>query len=211
MPHRHYTGQPHSRWWRNASLWGVKVRVQSVVWWALCRRMRLPLWGGVAVGAWMTLGAGHGLCILSEFGYQSQAFGTLVLVCRLLNTTNKHTNMSMSGQNSKSPSCSPSTPNNTESPDADPDTLPSTKPRKTFPRFLVVEGFDPNKSLTRVNRTILTKTIDGTTSESVKREWMGRALLVEVYHKAYSTNLPKLDKIGDTPVRVSAHRSLNYS
>ena len=81
----------------------------------------------------MNLGEGHGLCILSEFGYQSQAFGTLVLVCGLLNATNKHTNMSMSGQNSKSPSCSPSIPNNTEYPDADPDTLPSTKPRKTFP------------------------------------------------------------------------------
>ena len=75
----------------------------------------------------------------------------------------------------------------------------------------LVEGLDPNKSLTRVNRTILTKTIDGTTSESVKREWMGWALLVEVNHEAYSTNLLKLDKIGDMPVRVSAHRSLNYS
>ena len=206
-----YWANPLKRWWRNASLWGVKVGVQNVAWWAVCHRRRLPLWGGVAVGAWMTLGAGHGPCILSEFGYQSQAFGTLVLVCRLLNTTNKPTNMSMSGQNLKSPSCSPSTPNNTESPDADPDTLSTTIPRKTFPRFLVVEGLDPNKSLTRVNRTILTKTIDGTTSESVKREWMGRALLVEVNHEAYSTNLLKLDKIGDMPVRVSAHRSLNYS
>ena len=40
---------------------------------------------------------------------------------------------------------------------------------------------------------------------------MGRALPVEVNHEAYSTNLLKLDKIGDMPVRVSAHRSLNYS
>ena len=31
---------------------------------------------------------------------------------------------------------------------------------------------------------------------------MGRALLVEVNHEAYSTNLLKLDKIGDMPVRV---------
>ena len=117
-----YWANPLERWWRNASLWGVKVGVQNVAWWAVCHRRRLPLWGGVAVGAWMTLGAGHGLCILSEFGFLSQAFGTLVLVCRLLNATNKHTNMSMSGQNPKSPSCLPSTPNNTESPDADPAT-----------------------------------------------------------------------------------------
>ena len=96
-----YWANPLERWWRNASLWGVKVGVQNVAWWAVCHRRRLPLWRGVAVGAWMTLGAGHGLCILSEFCYQSQAFGTLVLVCRLLNATNKHTNMSMSGQNSK--------------------------------------------------------------------------------------------------------------
>ena len=39
---------------------------------------------------------------------------------------------------------------------------------------------------------------------------MGRALLVEVNHEAYSTNLLKLTKIGDMPVRVLAHRSLNF-
>ena len=41
-------------------------------------------------------------------------------------------------------------------------------------------------------------------------EWMGRAFLVEVNHEVYSTNLLKLTKIGDMPVRVSAHRSLNF-
>ena len=117
----------------------------------------------------MTLGAGHSLCVLSEVSFPSHAIETLVLVCRLINATTKYTNMSMSGQNSKSTPCSPSTPNNTETPDADLDTMSSPKPRKTFARFLVVEGLDPNKPLTRVNRTILTKTIDGTTSESVKR------------------------------------------
>ena len=118
--------------------------------------------------------------------------------------------MSMSGSNRTPPPCSPSTPNNSDPLDADSDTAPSPKPRKTFARFLVVEGLDPNKSLTRLNRTILAKTIEGVTSKTVHREWMGRALLVEVNHEAYSTNLLKLTKIGDMPVRVSAHRSLNF-
>ena len=59
-----YWANPPQRWWRNASLWGVKVGVQNVPWWAVCLRKRLPLWGRVAVGAWMTLGAVHGLWFL---------------------------------------------------------------------------------------------------------------------------------------------------
>ena len=179
-----YWATPLLRWWRNTSLWGVKVGIQNVAWWAVCHRKRLPLRGGVAVGAWMTLGAGHGLCVPSEAGFQPQTIETLVLVCRLINATTKYSKMSMSGQNSKPPLCSPSTPNNTVTPDAEPDIMSSPKPRKTFARFLVVEGLDPNKPLTRVSRTILTKTIDGTTSESVKREWMSWALLVEVNQEA---------------------------
>ena len=40
---------------------------------------------------------------------------------------------------------------------------------------------------------------------------MGRALLVEVKHEAHSANLLKLDQISDMAVKVSAHRSLNFS
>ena len=39
---------------------------------------------------------------------------------------------------------------------------------------------------------------------------MCRAVLVEVNHETYSTNPLKLTKISDMPVRVSAHRSLNF-
>ena len=80
-----------------------------------------------------------------------------------------------------------------------------------FPRFLVIEGLDPNKTLRRVNGTILDKTIDGATSVTTKRQWMGKAVLVEANCGAYSNNLSKLTQIGDMPVRVSAHRSLNYA
>ena len=40
---------------------------------------------------------------------------------------------------------------------------------------------------------------------------MGKAVLVEVNCGAYSNNLLKLTQIGDMPIRVSAHRSLNYA
>ena len=205
-----YWGTPLQKWWKNVSLWGVKVGIQSVAWWAVCHRNRLPLWGGVTVGAWVTIGACHGLCVLNDFGYQSQIFRTLVLVCRLVNATTNHTNMSMSGQNSKSTPCLPSTPNKSESPDAVRDTLPSPKHRQTF--FQIPCGWRtwPKQITDQSEQNHPNQEIDGTTSESVKRAPMGRALLVEVNHEAYSTNLLKLDKI-DMPVRVSAHRILNFS
>ena len=129
--------------------------------------------------------------------------------------------MSMSGQNQTSTPCSPPTP--TDTLDADPelsvanDTNLSTgseataAQKKRFPRFLVIEGLDPNKTLRRANGTILDKTIDGATSVTTKREWMDKAVLVEVNCGAYSNNLLKLTQIGYMPVRVSAHRSLNYA
>ena len=126
----------------------------------------------------------------------------------------------MSGQNQTSTPCSPPTP--TDTLDADPEpSMDNTNlstgseataaQNKRFPRFLVIEGLDPNKTLRRANGTILDKTIDGATSVTTKREWMGKAVLVEVNCGAYSNNLLKLTQIGDMPVRVSAHRSLNYA
>ena len=91
--------------------------------------------------------------------------------------------MSMSGHNDTSPPCSPPTP--TDTLDADPEpsmandmnmsTGFETTPvqNKMFPRFLVIEGLDPNKTLRRVNVTILDKTIEGATLLTTKREWMG--------------------------------------
>ena len=46
LPHRHYWATPLQRGWRNASLWGVKVGVQSVAWWAVSQEEAAPLgWG----------------------------------------------------------------------------------------------------------------------------------------------------------------------
>ena len=69
----------------------------------------------------------------------------------------------------------------------------------------------PRQNFLRVNGTILDRTIDGAPSVTTKREWMGKSVLVEVNYEAYSTNLLKLNQIGDMPVRVSAHWSLNYT
>ena len=127
--------------------------------------------------------------------------------------------MSMSRHNISSPSCLPSTPN--DNPDADletpndtdravdSETTPVSTNRITYPRFLVVEGLE--KTLRNVNRTILTKTTEGATSTTTKKQWMGKLVLVEVNHEAYFTNLMKLNQIGDMPVKVSGHWSLNYA
>ena len=131
--------------------------------------------------------------------------------------------MSMSAHNNTSPPCSSPTPNDPNDAELEPSTTNDSNPstssantsatnkRKTFPRFLVVEGLGANKTLRNVNSTILDKTIDGATSVSTKRGWMGRSVLVEVNHEAYFTNLMKLNQVDDMPVRVSAHRSLNYA
>ena len=95
--------------------------------------------------------------------------------------------MSMLAHNNTSPSCSSPTSNDPHDADLEPlttnDSNPSissantsaTNKRKTFPRFLVVEGLGANKTLRNVNSTILDKTIDGATSVSIKRGWMGRS------------------------------------
>ena len=62
-----------------------------------------------------------------------------------------------------------------------------------------------------MNRTILTKAIEGATSARTTKQWMANLILVEVNHEAYFTNLMKLNQIGEMPIKVSAHRSLNYA
>ena len=100
--------------------------------------------------------------------------------------------MSMSRHNLSSPSCSPSTPNDNPDADletpndtdcaADSETTPVSTNRITYPRFLVAEGLHPKKTFRNVNRTILTKTIEGATSTTTKKQWMGKLVLVEVRH-----------------------------
>ena len=120
------------------------------------------------------------------------------MACVFLVKLAKHTNMSMSEHNETLPSCSPPTPNESTNADlesttqnkmdtpTDSETTRASSSRKTYPRFLVVESLDCNKSLSRFNRTVLTKTIEGITSLSTKKQWMGKCLLVKANHEAYS-------------------------
>ena len=77
-----------------------------------------------------------------------------------------------------------------------------------YPRFLVVQAQDAEVDLRKLKPLVLEKTIQGMTGKSVQPKWMGRVLQVETTCEAYSTNLLKMTKIGETPVRVSPHRSL---
>ena len=63
-----------------------KVGDQGVAWWAVCRRGRLSLWGGIAVGVWMIFGVGHDMCVFSEIGFWSSLY-VFSLGGRLLNPT----------------------------------------------------------------------------------------------------------------------------
>ena len=69
-----YWATPSQRWWRNTSLWGVKVGDRGVAWWAVYHRGRLFLWGGIAVGVWMIFGVGHDMCVFSEIGFWSSLY-----------------------------------------------------------------------------------------------------------------------------------------
>ena len=116
---------------------------------------------------------------------------------RLLNTT--ETNMSMNGQHNKSPPCSSSNPTNDD----------------VWPRFLIVEAADDNtQPLTKgCNIFALNIAIKGMggSYESVKPLNGGRQLLVHFENKIYSKNLLETNELASIPVKVSPHRTLNYS
>ena len=96
-----YWATPPQRWWRNASLWGVKVGDQGVAWWAVYHRGRLSFWGGIAVGIWMIFDVGHAFCILSAIGFDHWLYGNSP-GGRLLNATT-NINMSITGQKNVTP------------------------------------------------------------------------------------------------------------
>ena len=105
--------------------------------------------------------------------------------------------MSMNRQ--KSPPCPTSTPKDDR-----------------WPRFLVVEAADDNnKPLTqRSDIFALTKAIEGMGGpyKSVKPMNNGKQLLVHFDKKICSDKLLyRTDKLNDIPVKVTPHRTLNYS
>ena len=92
----------------------------------------------------------------------------------------------------------------------------STPKDDRWPRFLVVEAADDNnKPLTqRSDIFALTKAIEGMGGpyKSVKPMNNGRQLLVHFDKKICSDKLLyRTDKLNDIPVKVTPHRTLNYS
>ena len=117
----------------------------------------------------------------------------------------------MTGQTNKSPPCPSHTPTQ-ELNDAEPEMAHgTTEEQRAYPRFLVVDGKDNERPLDDIHSVIVDRTICGCTSASVHVEKMGKAYLLRVHCKTYADNLLSLGMIQDCPMKVTPHRSLNFS
>ena len=84
--------------------------------------------------------------------------------------------------------------------------------RDNWPRFLIVESCQANKTMQNVSPFVINKAIEGVagTVKSVKKTRAG-TLLIEVETRQKCLNLLSMQQIDQMPVRVSPHRSLNSS
>lgn len=79
-----------------------------------------------------------------------------------------------------------------------------------FPKFLVIHSEDQALSLAKVSPFLVAKTLE----QSIGKSYNAKKLVtgdiqVEVFNKQQSTALQLLNKIGETSVTVSSHRTLN--
>ena len=202
-----YWATPPQRWWRNASLWGVKVGDQGVAWWAVCHRGRLSLWGGIAVGVWMIFGVGHDMCVFSGIGFWSSLY-VFSLGGRLLNPTKPI--MSMNRQNHKSPPCSTSNPT-TQTNEINHEPSETNENDNQWPRFLIMEAADKNIPL-NLNVFTLRKAVDGMANGRPKqcKPMKSGSIFIGVEKKHQSKNLLRTTMLmGSIPVKVTPHRTLN--
>lgn len=81
-----------------------------------------------------------------------------------------------------------------------------------WPRFLVIEGTNPDAPLSGLSIFAIAKGITGLAGEpkSLKRQQSGN-LLVEVTRQSHATNLLRSTKLDTISIKVSPHRSLNQS
>lgn len=79
-----------------------------------------------------------------------------------------------------------------------------------WPRFLVIEGTDDNKPLSKLSPFAIQKGIKGLAGEpkGVRRLRSGN-LLIEVDRASHASNLLRSTAIADIPIKVSKHRTLN--
>ena len=193
-----YWATPPRRWWRNVSLWGVKV---SVAWWTVCHRGRL--WGGIAVGVWMIL-VWVMICVFLAKLVSDHH-------CMSWRQTSKphQTIMSLNRQNSTSTPCSTSTQTQNQSSNQ----TSENQDDNQWPRFLIMEAADKNIPL-NLNAFVLKKAIDGMANadrDNVKPMKSG-SVFIEEERKQQCKNLLKTTKLlGYLPVKVSPHRTLKSS
>ena len=201
-----YWATPPQRWWKNASLWGVKVGDQGVVKWAVCHRGRLSLWGWIAVGAWVIFGVDHDTCVFSEIGFWSS-----LCIWSWRQTSKPHqTIMSMNRHNNTSPTCSTSNPT-TQTNEINHEPSQTNQNDNQWPRFLIMEAADKNIPL-NLNVFTLKKAVDGMANgPPVKcKPTKSGSIFIEVAKKHQSKNLLKTTMLmGCIPVKVSPHRILN--
>ena len=82
-----------------------------------------------------------------------------------------------------------------------------------WPRFLIIKGSNPNKTILKENPFIVSKAIEsiiGTPKECKPLKNAG-LLLIEVDKKHHAESLLKTTRLHDIPVEVTPHRTLNSS
>lgn len=87
--------------------------------------------------------------------------------------------------------------------------LALTQPQP-FAKFLVVHSENPQSTMGELSPFVVAKALNNTIGPKYKAKKMSSGdLLVEVNDAIQTTNLLKMTTIGDNPVSVSTHRSLN--
>ena len=90
---------------------------------------------------------------------------------------------------------------------------PSENGSQHFPRFILIESLQENKSITSLSPFLIQKVIQSISGEpeSIKKLQRTNQLLIEVKKKAHAENLLRTTTFHDLKVRVYPHTSLNTS
>jgi hypothetical protein len=85
-------------------------------------------------------------------------------------------------------------------------------PTENFPKFLVLQPTDANRSLSTLSPFVVEKVLKGSIGENYNaKKLTNGSLLVEIQRKGQSDNLLKMTSFFEIPVTVTPHRSLNSS
>ena len=100
--------------------------------------------------------------------------------------------------------------NNDDSSESDND-VNTNETSSSWPRFLVIEGINPEQPINKLSPFAIAKGIKGLAGEpKTLTKLRSGELLVEVVQRSHSTNLLRSTELANIPIKVSPHRSLNY-